>query len=316
MKKNILRILVLVLLAGGIAAAVFNRGQIDLESVRNLIKNSGPVAPLVFMLLYIAGTPLFLPGSVLTMAGGAVFGPFYGTFYNLTAATIGSMLAFLIARFTASEWIEKKTGGRMKQLVTGVEKEGWKFVAFVRLVPLFPFNLLNYALGLTRISFFQYSITTYITMLPGAIAYTYLGYIGREAATGGEDLIKKGMFALALLAAAAFLPRFIINLRRGRMIDVEELKNRLNSGEDILLLDVRTEKDFNGEQGHISASRLIPLEELVQRIEELSGYMEKPVLTICRTDKKSGKAAKILAGKGFADVHVVKGGMTAWNDLK
>ena len=316
MKKNILRILVLVLLAGGIAAAVFNRGQIDLESVRNLIKNSGPVAPLVFMLLYIAGTPLFLPGSVLAMAGGAVFGPFYGTFYNLTAATIGSMLAFLIARFTASEWIEKKTGGRMKQLVTGVEKEGWKFVAFVRLVPLFPFNLLNYALGLTRISFFQYSITTYITMLPGAIAYTYLGYIGREAATGGEDLIKKGMLALALLAAAAFLPRFIINLRRGGMIEVEELKNRLNSGEDILLLDVRTEKDFNGEQGHISASRLIPLEELVQRIEELSGYMEKPVLTICRTDKKSGKAAKILAGKGFADVHVVKGGMTAWNDLK
>ena len=101
----------------------------------------------------------------------------------------------------------------MKQLKEGVENEGWRFVAFVRLVPLFPFNLLNYALGLTRIRFLHYLLATYICMLPGAIAYTYLGYAGREAIGGGEDLIQKALLALALLAAVAFLPRIIRKFR-------------------------------------------------------------------------------------------------------
>jgi uncharacterized membrane protein YdjX (TVP38/TMEM64 family) len=314
MNKNIMRFILFLLVIAGIVLVTIYRDQINTEALRAWIEKSGPIAPIVFMLIYIAGTLLFFPGSVLTLLGGAIFGPVYGTFYNLTAATIGAMLSFLVARFLASDWVEKRTGGRVKQLINGVEKEGWHFVAFVRLVPLFPFNLLNYALGLTRISFLQYSLTSYICMLPGAIAYTYLGYIGREAATGGEDLIKKGMLALALLAATAFLPRFISIFRKRAAINVNELKKRLDSGEDLLILDVRTDKDYNGELGHIRNSKLIPLEELENRINELSDYMEKPVLTICKTDKKSSKAAQLLALKGFADVHVVKGGMTAWNN--
>jgi len=312
MKNNVMRISIFLVLALGIAMAIMYRDHLDSTQLEALIKDAGAGAPLVFMLVYAIGTVFFLPGSVLTLLGGALFGPYWGTLYNLTAATIGAMLSFLVARYLASDWVTRKTGGRMKQLINGVENEGWRFVAFTRLVPLFPFNLLNYALGLTRISFSQYSIATYICMLPGAIAYTYLGYIGREAATGGEGLIQKAMLALALLAVVSFLPRLIGNLRKGSMVNITDLKQRLDSAEDFLLLDVRTADDYVGEQGHIAGSRLIPLEELQQRIDELGDYLEKPVITICRTDRKSAKAAQLLAQKGFADVHVAKMGMTDW----
>ena len=312
MKNKFLRIILLLLVIAGIAAVVAYRDQLDAAVLESWLQNAGAAAPLVFMLFYIIGTVFFFPGSVLTLLGGALFGPVAGTFYNLTAATIGAMLSFLTARFLAADWVANKTGGRLKQLINGVENEGWRFVAFVRLVPLFPFNLLNYALGLTRISFTQYSVATYIFMLPGAIAYTYLGYIGKEAATGGEDLVQKTMLALALLAVVSFIPRIMGALRRGAMLSVDELKQRLDGDEDVLLLDVRTAEDYVGEQGHVPGSRLIPLEELAQRIEEIDDYLEKTVVTICRTDRKSAKAAQLLAQHGFADVHVAKMGMTDW----
>ncbi|HHO67741.1 MAG TPA: sulfurtransferase, partial [Gammaproteobacteria bacterium] len=236
-----------------------------------------------------------------------------GTLYNLTGATLGATLAFLVARHLASDWVADKTGGRLKQLINGVEGEGWRFVAFVRLVPLFPFNLLNYALGLTRIRLSHYVLATWVFMLPGAVAYTYLGYAGREAVAGGEGLIQKILLAVALLALVAFLPRLIARLREGPMLSVTELKQKLDAGQDLLVLDVRTAADFVGEQGHIPGARNIALEELPARLEELLDYEEKPVLLVCRTDRRSARAADILAANGFADVHVVRGGMTDWN---
>ncbi|MCK5263679.1 MAG: VTT domain-containing protein [Gammaproteobacteria bacterium] len=313
MKNKLLRIALLLLVVAGIAAVIVYRDQLDAAALESWLENAGVAAPLLFMLIYIIGTVFFFPGSILTLLGGALFGPVLGTFYNLTAATIGAMLSFLAARFLASDWVENKAGGRVKQLINGVEDEGWRFVAFVRLVPLFPFNILNYALGLTRISFTQYSIATYIFMLPGAIAYTYLGYIGREAATGGEDLIQKIMLAIALLAIVSFLPHIVSTLRNHKMLSVRELKERMDSGEDVLVLDVRTAEDYVGEQHHIKDSLLIPLEELEASMRELDGYLDAPIVIICRTHRKSGKAAELLAQHGFSDVHVARMGMTDWN---
>lgn len=314
--KKVLRISILLLLLAGIAIAIIYRDQFDASALESWVKDAGSAGPIVFMLIYIIGTVFFLPGAVLTLAGGALFGPVLGTFYNLTAATIGAMISFIAARYLAHDWVEKKTGGRMKQLKQGVEGEGWKFVAFVRLVPLFPFNVLNYALGLTRIKFSHYSMATYIFMLPGAVAYTYLGYVGREAVAGGDGLIQKIMLALALLAIVGFLPSLIGRLRRGPMMDVENVKQKLDAGEDVLLLDVRSAEDYVGEQGHVKGSVLIPLEELNTRLSEIENFLEKTVMTICRTDRRSEKAAQILAKHGFADVHVVKQGMTDWNAKK
>ena len=312
MKNNLWKFLLLVFIVAGMTLVITYRDQLDATAIQNWIEEAGNAAPLLFMFVYIVGTVFFFPGAVLTLLGGALFGPALGTVYNLTAATIGAMLSFLVARYLASDRVEKKTGGKLKQLINGVESEGWRFVAFTRLVPLFPFNLLNYGLGLTKIKFSHYSIATYIFILPGAIAYTYLGYIGKEAATGGEGLIQKAMLALALLGLVAFLPKIIGSVRKGAMLNVTNLKQRMNEGEDILLLDVRTAEDYDGEQGHIAGSTLLPLEQLEKRIDEINEYYEKTVVCICRTDRKSAKAAQILAEKGFADVHVVKMGMTDW----
>ena len=314
MNKILPRFLISVLLVAGIALAIIYRDLFDVSMLETWVKDAGVAGPIVFMLIYIVGTVFFLPGSVLTLAGGALFGPVMGTFYNLTAATIGAIISFIAARYLAHDWVEKKTGGRLKSLKQGVEGEGWKFVAFVRLVPLFPFNLLNYALGLTKIKLSHYSIATYICMLPGAIAYTYIGYVGREALAGDEAVIQKVMIGIALLAIVSFLPSLIAKLRAKPMMSVEQVKQKLDAGEDVLLLDVRSANDFVGEQGHVEGAKLIPLEELAKSIDEIEDFQEKTVMTICRTDKRSAKAAQILAKNGFADVHVVKQGMTDWNE--
>jgi uncharacterized membrane protein YdjX (TVP38/TMEM64 family)/rhodanese-related sulfurtransferase len=311
--KNVFRLLLLLVLAAGIALAVLYRDRLDVAAVEAWLRDTGPVAPLVFMAVYAVATVFFFPGSVLTLAGGALFGPVLGTLYNLTGATLGATLAFLVSRYIASGWARRKAGRRVTQLVNGVESEGWRFVAFTRLVPLFPFNLLNYALGLTRIRLGHYILATWVFMLPGAIAYTYLGYAGREAVAGDEAMIDKGLLALALLAVAVFLPRFVGRLRRGPTVEVGRLWQWMKEGRVLCILDVRTPEEFEGELGHIMAARNIPLSELKRRVDELDGWLERPVAIVCRTDHRSAKAAALLTRAGFADVHVVQGGMTDWN---
>jgi len=200
-------------LAAAVVWAVFNREAFDIAAIEGWLQGIGFWAPVVFVLLWILWALLFLPGAVLGLAGGALFGPVWGALWTLTGATLGASLAFLAARFVASDWVAARAGGRLKLLLEGVEAEGWRFVALTRLVPLFPFNLLNYALGLTGIRFPVYVLTTLVCMAPGTVAYTYLGYVGREAAAGGEDLFRKALLALGLLAAVAFLPRLVRRLR-------------------------------------------------------------------------------------------------------
>ena len=313
MQARFLRFGLLAVLLAGIALAVIYREQFDAAALEAWVREAGPAGPVLFMVIYALATVFFLPGSVLTLAGGALFGPVWGTLINLTGATLGAALAFLVARYLAADWVQRKTGGRLRQLKEGVEQEGWRFVAFVRLVPLFPFNLLNYALGLTRIRFLEYVIASWLFMLPGAIAYTYVGYVGREALAGEEGLIQKILLALALLAVVGFLPRLVAILRRGPMLTVAELRRRLEAGEDVLVLDVRSAEDFEGEQGHIPGAVNIPLEVLPAQLARLADRLEKPVAIVCRTDRRSARAAQILARQGFRDVHVVRQGMTDWN---
>ena len=273
------------------------------------------MAPLMFIVIYVISTILFLPGSVLTLAGGILFGPIWGTFYNLTGATIGATIAFLIARYLASDWVTRKSSGWLKQLIDGVEVEGWRFVAFVRLVPLFPFNLLNYALGLTRIRLFHYVVTSYICMLPGAIAYTYLGYAGRNAVTGGEGTIRNVLLALGFLAMVVFLPRFIKRLRQKstRMFSAVELKQQVDKGEDVLVLDVRSAEEYAGDLGHIAGSINISIEDLFRRLNELKAYKKRFIVVVCRTDRRSMKASQLLTQTGFSNVAILKGGIEQWN---
>ncbi len=165
MNKRLLQSVVAVALLLAIGIAVYYRDKFNIELLQQWIDGAGWWAPVLFIVVYVIATVLFLPGSVLTLAGGAMFGPVVGTFCNLTGATIGAAISFLIARYLASDWVSERSGGKLKNLINGVESEGWRFVAFVRLVPVFPFNLLNYALGLTKIRFLEYCIATFIFML-------------------------------------------------------------------------------------------------------------------------------------------------------
>ena len=210
------RIILLLIVTSGIVTALIFRDQLSVEQLTAWVRQLGWLAPLVFIACYAIATVFFLPGLLFTLAGGVLFGPLYGTLYNLVGATIGATLAFLTARYIAYDWVTQRTGNRLQQLVKGVEEEGWRFVAFVRLVPLFPFNLLNYALGLTRLRLSHYIITSFIFMAPGGAAYTYLGYAGREVAGGGEDFIKKALLALAVIATIAFASRILMRIRRNR----------------------------------------------------------------------------------------------------
>ena len=214
--ETIRRVILLLVVAAGIAIAILFRDQISVESLTARVSALGWYAPLVFIAFYTVATVFFMPGLLFTLAGGALFGPVYGTLYNLVGATLGATLAFLVARYIASDWVAQRTGKRLRQLVEGVEEEGWRFVAFVRLVPLFPFNLLNYALGLTQLRLSHYIITSFIFMAPGGAAYTYLGYAGREVASGGEDFIKKALLALAVIATIAFASRVLMKMRRNQ----------------------------------------------------------------------------------------------------
>lgn len=294
----------------GISLAIDYRGGFEPAALENWLQQYGIVAPLLFMLLYILATVFFFPGSLMTLAGGALFGPVLGTFYNLTATTIGAGVAFLAARYLALDWVSQKTGGRVKQLIDGVESEGWRFVAFVRLVPLFPFNLLNYALGLTRIRFLHYFLASYICMLPGALAYTYLGYAGKEAIAGGEGLIQKGILALALLVMVAFLPRFIQRMRRGGGTTIAQLKARLEKGEDILVLDVRSDDAYEADQGQIATAIHIPADEITIRLFRIEEYRNRPIAIIGDEAGSLKQVASLLQQLGFSDITTVRASFT------
>jgi uncharacterized membrane protein YdjX (TVP38/TMEM64 family)/rhodanese-related sulfurtransferase len=314
MGRSLLRLALALLLVTAAVWATIHRDQIDLADLDSWLGSLGLWAPVSYVVLYALGTVAFVPGVLFALAGGALFGPFWGSIWNLTGATLGATLAFLAARYIAGEWVTRKAGGLLKRLIDGVDAEGWRFVAFVRLVPLFPFNLSNYALGLTHIPVHHYAIATLVCMIPGAIAYTWLGHAGRGALVGETDAVRYGLLALGLLAAIALLPRLIKRLRGSfAWIEANELKRRLEHGEAVTVVDVRGADEFIGPLGHIATARNIPVAELEPRLAELAGLERASLVLVCRTDKRSATAARVLREAGFADVAVLRRGMEQWN---
>lgn len=214
-QKRLWRILLTVVIIALIAVGIMFRHRLNLIGLQSRIDAFGIWAPIVFILLYILATVLFLPGAIFTLAGGLLFGAYLGTVYNLIGAVCGASLAFLIARFIAADWVQKKTGhGALHRLVDGVNDSGWRFVAVVRLIPLIPFNLLNYALGLTAIPLGSYIIASAIFMLPGTFAYTYVGALGIAFIHGdAQEIISKVSIAVGIFVILAAMPWVIKKLR-------------------------------------------------------------------------------------------------------
>lgn len=296
---------------------VLNRDQLDPAIIENAMRSLGPWGPAAHVALFALGTVLFVPGALFGLTGGVLFGPVWGTALNLAGATLGATAAFLVARYMAADWVRWKAGARLERLIKGVEAEGWRFVAFTRLVPLIPFNLLNYALGLTRIPVAAYMLTSLVCMVPGTLAYTWLGYAGRQAIAGNDAAIRYGLIGLAVLAAVGFVPRLLRRFRSDKKvhwIEVGELAPRLDGATGIAVIDVRGPDEFAGPLGHIPSARNLPLGELPRRLQELASLADKPVILVCRTDRRSASAAALLDDAGFRDIVVLRGGMVRWNE--
>ncbi len=169
----------------------------------------GVLGPIAFIFGYAVAVVAFIPGSVMTLVAGAIFGLAEGTLYVIVAATLGSTLAFLLARHAARAAIERRIEGdeRFAAIDRAIGAEGLKIVFLLRLSPVFPFNLLNYALGLTQVRLVDYFVAS-IGMLPGTLLYVYAGKVaGDVAAVAGGQAGEKGVgdwlvLGLGLIATA------------------------------------------------------------------------------------------------------------------
>ena len=166
------------------------------------VNGLGVWGPLVFIVGYAAAVVAFVPGSVLTLAAGAIFGIAAGVVYVFIAAVLGSSAAFLVSRYLARGAIERRLTGnaRFAAIDRAVGAQGRKIVFLLRLSPVFPFTLLNYALGLTRVRFADYVLASF-GMLPGTLLYVYYGKLaGDVAALAGGAAVEKGTGYYAVLA--------------------------------------------------------------------------------------------------------------------
>ena len=196
-----------------IVAAKYLHVQDLLKQTLDWIGRLGRWGAILFIAIYIVATVLFIPGSVLTLGAGAVFGVAWGSIYVSIASTLGATCAFLVGRHLARNAIARKIEGneRFAAIDKAVASEGWKIVALTRLSPVFPFTLLNYAFGLTRVKLGHYMLASWIGMMPGTVMYVYLGSLAKAAS--GErtrttsEWVLYGAGLVATIAVTIFVTR-------------------------------------------------------------------------------------------------------------
>jgi uncharacterized membrane protein YdjX (TVP38/TMEM64 family) len=191
-----------------------------LPQLTGSVEALGPWGPMAFVAGYAVATVAFVPGSVLTLAAGAIFGLAAGTIYTLMGATLGASVAFLIARYAARGAVERRLLGspRFAALDRAIGAEGRKIVFLLRLSPIFPFNVLNYALGLTRVGFRDYLVAS-AGMIPGTVLYVYYGkVIGDVASLAGASGVSRGAgyWAVTVLGLAATVAVTVLITRAAR----------------------------------------------------------------------------------------------------
>ncbi|RJP75050.1 MAG: TVP38/TMEM64 family protein [Candidatus Abyssobacteria bacterium SURF_17] len=207
-------VLIAAVIAMLVAANALGLGE-RLSAVRDWIQSLGPWGPAVFILLYAGAVVAALPGSALTVAAGALFGSVLGVVVVSIAATIGASLCFLISRYFArnavAHWLSTKEKFRKLDQLTG--EHGAIIVALTRLVPLFPFNLLNYGFGLTRVPFWTYVFWSWLCMLPGTVLYV----VGADAFTKGIAQGKIPWTLLGILVAVAVVLTVLVRYARKKL---------------------------------------------------------------------------------------------------
>ena len=207
-----------------------------LKNALEWVDSLGAIAPIAFMLIYIIATVAFLPGSVLTLGAGILFGIVKGSIFVFFGATIGATLAFLVGRYIARGWVSKKIAGNQKfsAIDRAVGKEGFKIVLLTRLSPIFPFNLLNYGMGVTGVSLKDYVLAS-VGMIPGTVMYVYIGsLIGNLAQIGSEtqpDANPIAQWAIRILgfAATVAVTLYVTKIARKALDESIDTKNSIGT---------------------------------------------------------------------------------------
>lgn len=212
--KVIVAAVMIVLLV--VAAELFDLQQV-LHDALTWISGLGVLGPIIFAGLYILACVLSLPGFILTLGAGAVFGVITGFIAVSIGSTLGAACAFLIGRYLARDLVAGRIAGneKFKAVDEAVGREGWKIVLLTRLSPIFPFNLLNYAFGLTKVSLKHYFFASWLGMIPGTVMYVYIGSLaGDLASLGGSgrarttgEWVLYGIGLLATLIVTVFVTR-------------------------------------------------------------------------------------------------------------
>ena len=201
-----------------VIAKVFGLGE-KLGDLRDWIGTMGSLGPLVFIVIYVVAVVAAIPGSALTVAAGALFGSVFGVIWVSIASTLGASLAFLIARYFARDaivkWLSKNEKFRRLDQLT--EDHGAIIVALTRLVPIFPFNLLNYGFGLTRVRFWTYVSWSWLCMLPGTILYV----VGADAVTKGLTRGEVPWVLVGALVGIAVVLFVLVRFARKKLQDKE-----------------------------------------------------------------------------------------------
>jgi len=188
--------------------------------LKNKMSELGVWGPVVFVFVYIVGTVFFVPGTILTLAAGAMFGMGVGLVTASIGSTIGASLAFLISRYLARDKIAVMAGQnqRFGAIDQAIAEGGWKIVALLRLSPVTPFSLENYLYGLTQIRFWPYVLTSWLAMLPGTGLYVYIGHV--TGAAMGSDWVRTPwewtQLAIGLLATTVVMI-YITKLSRSKL---------------------------------------------------------------------------------------------------
>jgi uncharacterized membrane protein YdjX (TVP38/TMEM64 family) len=201
------RFLVLGLLAIGAAAAWHWRTVFDPIAITAVIARY-PAAPLGFLAVHIAASLLFIPRTVLAIAAGLLFGSRWGIFWAEIGSVAGAATGFLIARYIHLGLIDLRRAARTARMFGRIERGGWRAVALVRLIPVMPHSLANYALGLTRIPLGTYTFGSLIGQLPMTIVYVDLGVAGEQLMLGDAGWLEPTLIGLAMLAVTLVISAY------------------------------------------------------------------------------------------------------------
>jgi uncharacterized membrane protein YdjX (TVP38/TMEM64 family) len=174
----------------------------QLQELMDNIQSIGPLGILLFILCYVAATLILIPGFILTLGAGAAFGIWKGFILVSLASTLAASVAFLVGRHLAGNWVLKNIGNapRINALKHAIESEGWKVVVLARLSPAIPFTMLNYIFSLTSLRFTHYVIASWIGMIPGTLAYVYLGSLGNLGNDGEKTGIEWMLIGAGIIA--------------------------------------------------------------------------------------------------------------------